>query len=104
MAPRSVAVVHFETSGRTIDLVGGQDRSEEGVIKGMGGSRTVLSTISQPADGTAETSEPALAKLYVVGAPKGFYVDVVKPTFDRVVGTLCLLVAMPAMVACAIAV
>ena len=70
----------------------------------MWGSRTVLSTITEPADGTAETGEYALAKLYVVGAPKGFYVDAVKPAFDRVVGTLCLLIAMPAMIACAVAV
>jgi lipopolysaccharide/colanic/teichoic acid biosynthesis glycosyltransferase len=70
----------------------------------MWGSRTVLSTVTDPIGTAAEPGERALAKLYVVGAPSGFYVDVVKPMFDRITGAICLLLAMPVMIACAIAV
>lgn len=58
--------------------------------------------VVQPNDGGAVSTRPAT--LYVVSAPRGAYVQVVKPIFDRVVAGLVLLVALPALVACAIAV
>jgi lipopolysaccharide/colanic/teichoic acid biosynthesis glycosyltransferase len=52
----------------------------------------------------AAAPERPSATIYVVGAPGGFYVKVLKPTFDRLVAGAVLLVTLPIMVLCAIAV
>jgi lipopolysaccharide/colanic/teichoic acid biosynthesis glycosyltransferase len=70
----------------------------------MWGSRSVLSTIAQPTEHVEELADGELGRLYVVGAPSGFYVRAVKPAFDRFVGATALLVALPVMCLCAVAV
>ncbi len=42
--------------------------------------------------------------LYVVSAPSGVYVGLVKPTLDRLFATALLLIVLPVMILCAIAV
>lgn len=53
---------------------------------------------------TAPAAPDSAARLYVVSAPRGFYVQVVKPVFDRMVALVALVLTLPVMVGCAIAV
>ncbi len=52
----------------------------------------------------AAAPERPSATIYVVGEPKGVYVSVLKPLFDRLVALVVLLVTLPIMILCAIAV
>jgi lipopolysaccharide/colanic/teichoic acid biosynthesis glycosyltransferase len=52
----------------------------------------------------AAAPERPSATIYVVGEPGGVYVRVIKPLFDRAVALVVLLLTLPIMVACAIAV
>ncbi len=70
----------------------------------MWGSRSVLSTVAQPSERLEVLPDGELARLYVVGAPSGVYIRFVKPAFDRLIGGVALVLALPVMLLCAVAV
>ena len=68
----------------------------------MWGSRSAVRTPASVEDG--ESHDPQFGRLYLVGRREGVYVRAVKPVLDRVTGVILFLLALPVMVACAVAV
>ena len=59
---------------------------------------------TEDAGAIATEGAPRAATLYVVSAPDGTYVQIVKPLFDRAIAGFVLLLALPVMLGCALAV
>lgn len=53
---------------------------------------------------TQSANRPELGTLYVVSAPNGVYVSIVKPTIDRIIAGAVLILVLPVMAMCMIAV
>jgi len=68
----------------------------------MWGSRSAA--VRTSALGDIETHEAEFGRLYLVGRRDGVYLRAIKPTFDRIAGLVLFVLALPVMLACAIAV